>query len=164
MKIGKILLGALGVLAVGNALYSVYGIKKGKVFEKGLDRSVGSLDEAVICGGKLKVHSGKEMRDLDVGAFFGGMQIDLCDVITKEKDYHMNAEIINGGINVIVPPNFNISLVDICHFGGVANNTICEDPENAVNLSVFAEVTCGGLNFENPTLELEVKPLLLEED
>lgn len=149
MKIKKLLVGSLVVYATGLALYSAIVFKKGKDFESTLDKSSESMDDSVTFGGKLKLYNGKVMQDLRIGAFCGGMQLDFTNVITDKKEYHLDVKLMSGGLNIIVPENFNISLVDHCHFGGVSNNTICEDPENAVSLSVFADVTCGGLNFEN---------------
>ena len=150
MKIKKLLLGSLVVYVAGIALCSAFVYKKGRNFESVLDKSFESMDESVIFGGKMKRYNGKVMQDLRVGAFSGGMQLDFTDVITDKKEYHMDVEILSGGLNFIVPENFNINLVDNCRFGGVSNNTVCEDPENAVSVSVFADVTFGGINFENP--------------
>ncbi|MGV8906718.1 MAG: LiaF domain-containing protein [Acetobacterium sp.] len=160
MKIKKILIGSLAVYATCVALYSAVVFKKGKEFESTLDKSPESMDDAVIFGGKLKLYNGQIMQDLRVGAFCGGMQLDFTDVITPKKEYHMEIKVLSGGFNIIVPDNFNISLVDHCLFGGVANNTVCDDPENAVSLSVFADIAGGGLNFEN-TIKPNIKEPLL---
>jgi hypothetical protein len=78
------------------------------------------------------------------------MDMDLSGVIADERDYRMDIEIRNGGLNVVIPRNFKLNLVDRVKFGGVNDETICEDPKNAVSLSVRADVCLGGLNFENP--------------
>jgi hypothetical protein len=77
------------------------------------------------------------------------MQLDFSEVITDKAAYRMDISIINGGLNIIVPNNFRLKIVDTCKFGGIADHTVCLDPDNSVALSVFADVTCGGLNFEN---------------
>lgn len=146
----KLILGSLAVCAAGTAIYTAVVAKKGKAFESTLDKSPESMDESVLWGGKLKLFNGQVMEDLNVGAFFGGMELDFTGVITEKKVYHMDIQIMNGGINIIVPENFNIKLVDRCRFGGVANNTISNDPESEVTLFVFADIIFGGLNFENP--------------
>ena len=160
MNIKKFLVGSLAVYAAGMALYSAVVLKNAKEFESTLDKNPESMDNAVTFGGKLKLYNGQVMRDLRAGAFCGGMQLDFTDVITDKKEYHMEVKVMSGGINIIVPENFNVSLVDHTIFGGVANNTDCKDLENAVSLSVFADITCGGLNFENPNKPTLEEPFL----
>ncbi|KNZ42938.1 LiaF domain-containing protein [Acetobacterium bakii] len=150
MNIKKLLVGSLVVYVASITLCTAFVYKKGKNFESTLDKSPDSMDESITFGGKMKLLNGKVMRDLRVGAFSGGMQLDLTDVITDKKEYQMDIEVLYGGLNFIVPENFNVNLVDHSRFGGVSNNTICKDPENAVSLSVFADVNFGGINFENP--------------
>ncbi|WP_373483943.1 LiaF domain-containing protein [Acetobacterium sp.] len=149
MKIKKILLGTGVVLATGMAFYHACVIKKGKDFEASFDKSPGSMDESVLYGGKMKDYRDQTMRDNKIGAFFGGMQLDFSNVVTEKDDYRMDISIINGGLNIIVPDNFKLKIDDTCKFGGIADHTVCVDPDNSVALSVFADITCGGLNFEN---------------
>jgi predicted membrane protein len=149
MKIKKILLGTSVVLATGMALYHACVIKKARDFEANFDKSPGSMDETVLYGGKMKDYRDQTMRNTKIGAFFGGMQLDFSDVVTEQDDYRMDISIINGGLNIIVPDNFKLKIVDTCKFGGIADHTVCIDPDNSVALAVYADVTCGGLNFEN---------------
>lgn len=149
MKIKNILIGTGVVFATSLALYHTGVIKKGKTFAASLDKSPESLDEAVLYGGKMKDYQNQTMQDTKIGAFFGGMQLDFSEVITDKAAYRMDISIINGGLNIIVPNNFRLKIVDTCKFGGIADHTVCLDPDNSVALSVFADVTCGGLNFEN---------------
>jgi|GEM_PF-914722 len=163
MNIKKFLVGSLVAYTACMALCSAVVFKKAKEFEATLDNSPESMDNSVMFGGKLKLYNGQVMQDLRIGIFSGGMQLDFTDVITDKKEYHMEVKIISGGLNVIVPENFNISLVDHCHFGGVSNNTVCENPDSSVSLSVFADVTFGGLNFENTKKITEGELLLVSE-
>ena len=151
MKIKNILIGTGVIMATSVALYHAGVIKKAKVFEDSLDKSPESLDEAVLYGGKMKDYQKQTMQDIKIGAFFGGMQLDFSEVITEKDAYRMDINIVNGGLNIIVPDNFRLKIVDSCKFGGIADHTVCVDPENSVALSVFADITCGGLNFENPS-------------
>ncbi|MDI3537946.1 MAG: hypothetical protein PWP16_1758 [Eubacteriaceae bacterium] len=151
MKIKNLIIGgvAIGCLSF-TAAHSAYIFKKSREFEKKLDLSEDSLDEIVAFGGKKKNCRDQKMKDLKVGAFCGAMDMDLSGVIADERDYRMDIEIRNGGLNVVIPRNFKLNLVDRVKFGGVNDETICEDPKNAVSLSVRADVCLGGLNFENP--------------
>ncbi len=149
MKIKKILIGTAVAVATGMALYHACVIKKGKDFEASFDKSPESLDELVLYGGKMKDYRDQTMRDTKIGAFFGGMQLDFSDIVTDKDDYRMDISIMNGGLNIIVPDNFKLKIVDTCKFGGIADHTVCMDPDHSVALSVFADITCGGLNFEN---------------
>ncbi|MBC3797021.1 hypothetical protein [Acetobacterium tundrae] len=153
MKVKNLLIGSGLLYATGLALYSVFIVKKGKEFETGLDKSPESLDDSVTYGGKSKAFNGQTMRDLRLGAFCGGMQLDFSDIVTEKNDYRMDVKIVSGIFNIIVPDNFKLKIVDHCQFGGIADNTVCKDPENSVLLSVFADIKCGGLNFENADLE-----------
>ena len=149
MKIKKLLIGTAVAFATGMALYHACVIKKEKEFAAGLDKSPESMDESVLYGGKMKDYRDQTMRDTKIVAFFGGMQLDFSDVITEKDAYRMDISVINGGLNIIVPENFKLKIVDRCKFGGIADQTVCQDLDNAVALSVFADITCGGLNFEN---------------
>lgn len=151
MKIKKLLIGTGVVLATGVALYHACVIKKGKEFEATLNNSPESMDESVLYGGKMKAYKDQTMQDSRIGAFFGGMQLDFSDAVTTKDHYRMDISIMNGGLNIIVPDNFKLKIVDTCKFGGIADHTVCVDPDNSVALSVFADITCGGLNFENAT-------------
>lgn len=151
MKIKNILIGAGVIMATSIALYHANVIKKAKVFEASLDKRPKSLDEAVLYGGKMKDYQKQMMQDIKIGAFFGGMQLDFSEVITEKDAYRMDINIVNGGLNIIVPDNFRLKIVDTCKFGGIADHTVCIDPDHSVALSVFADITCGGLNFENPS-------------
>lgn len=151
MKIKNILIGTGIILATSVALYHAGVIKKAKAFEDSLDKSPESLDEAVLYGGKMKDYQNQTMQDTKIGAFFGGMQLDFSEVITEKDAYRMDINIVNGGLNIIVPDNFRLKIVDTCKFGGIADHTVCIDPDHSVALSVFADITCGGLNFENPS-------------
>jgi predicted membrane protein len=151
MKIRNLIIGGVAISCLClTAAHSAYVFKKSKEFEKKMDLSEDSLDEMVAFGGKKKNYSDQKMKDLKVGAFCGGMDMDLSEVVADEGDYRMDIEIHNGGINVVIPRNFKLNLVDRVKFGGVNDETICEDPKNAVSLSVRADVCFGGLNFENP--------------
>ncbi len=149
MKIKKLLIGTTVAFATGMALYHACVIKKEREFAAGLDKSPESMDESVLYGGKMKDYRDQTMRDTKIGAFFGGMQLDFSHVITEKDAYRMDISVINGGLNIIVPENFKLKIVDRCKFGGIADQTVCQDLDNAVALSVFADITCGGLNFEN---------------
>lgn len=151
MKIKNLVIGgiAIGCVTITSA-YTAYVLKKGKEFERKMDNSEDSMDEIVLFGGKVKNCKDRKMKDLKAGAFCGGMEMDLSEVIAEDKDYRMDIEIRNGGLNVVIPKNFKLNLVDRCKFGGVCDQTVCDDPKNAVSLSVRANINFGGLNFENP--------------
>ncbi len=149
MKKKNKIIGAGIILATSVALFHACVIKKSKAFEASLDKSPESLDEAVLYGGKMKDYQSQTMQDTKLGVFFGGMHLDFSEVITEKDAYRMDIKIINGGLNVIVPDNFRLKIIDTCKFSGIADHTVCVDPDNSVALSVFADITCGGLNFEN---------------
>ncbi|WKY45582.1 hypothetical protein Q5O14_05680 [Eubacteriaceae bacterium ES2] len=151
MKIRNLIIGGVAISCLSlTTAYWANILKRSKEFEQKMDLSEDSLDEMVAFGGKKKNCSDKKMKDLKVGAFCGGMDMDLSGVIAEERDYRMDIEIRNGGLNVVIPRNFKLNLVDRVKFGGVNDATICEDPKNAISLSVRADVCFGGLNFENP--------------
>lgn len=151
MNIKKFLIGGVVISLAGlSAFHAACVYKHAKEFEKELDTNEGSLDEMVLFGGKMKNYRDQKMRDLKLGVFYGGMEVDLSDVTTNEKDYRMDLTVDNGGLNVIIPDNFKLSLVDNCSFGGISDNTVCQKPKDCISLSVRAKVKFGALNFENP--------------
>lgn len=124
--------------------------KEAKAFEKDLDRGDDSLDDMVLFSCKKKNGKDQPMKDLKLGVFYGAMEADLSQVVADEKDYRMDLNVRTGGLNVIVPDNFKLNLVDRCRFGGIANHTVSPTSKDAVSLSVRADVKFGALNFENP--------------
>ncbi|AFA49197.1 hypothetical protein [Acetobacterium woodii] len=149
MKIKNLFIGATAVFITGMALYHATVIKKAKNFDASLNKDPDSLDETILYGGKMKDYKDQPMQDVKIGAFFGGMQLDFSDIITEKDHYQMDITIQNGGLNIIVPDRFKLKIDDTCKIGGIADNTVCCDPDNSVTLAVFADITCGGLNFEN---------------
>ncbi len=151
MKIKKFIVGGLLIgFATLSAFHAASVYKHGKDFEKELDSSDDSLDDMILFGGKTKNYKGQTMKDLKLGVFYGAMDVDLSEVITDKKDYRMDLTIDNGGLNVIIPDNFKLNLVDHCRFGGISDDTICKRTKDCVSLSVRADVKFGALNFENP--------------
>lgn len=152
MKIKNILLGTTAVFVTGMAIYHACVMKKAKDFDASLNKNPESMDETILYGAKKKDYKDQPMQDVKIGAFFGGMQLDFSSVLTETDHYQMDIMIQNGGLNIIVPDHFKLKINDTCHFGGIADNTVCCDPENSVDLTVFANITCGGLNFENASV------------
>ncbi|WKY48605.1 hypothetical protein Q5O24_04615 [Eubacteriaceae bacterium ES3] len=151
MKIRNLIIGGIALSCLSlTAAHCAIIFKKSKEFEQKMDLSEDSLDEMVLFGAKVKNLSEQRMKDLKVGVFCGGMELDLSQVAADEQDYRMDIEIRNGGLNVIIPRNFKLNLVDRAKFGGVNDETVCEDPSHAKSLSVRADLCFGGLNFENP--------------
>jgi predicted membrane protein len=153
MKIKNLLIGTSVALFTGAALYNAYVLSKAQKFKATLNKNSGSMDEMILYGGKIKAHQNQTMQNLKVGAFYGGMQLDFSNVIAERDHYQMEVSIMNGGLNIVVPENFALNIVDTCKFGGISDSTVCATPEQPITLSVFADVTFGGLNFENPNPE-----------
>lgn len=153
MKTKNLLIGASVALFTSAALYNAFVVHKAQKFKATLNKSSTSMDEMILYGGKMKTYQGQTMQDLKIGAFYGGMQLDFSGVVAERDQYRMDVSIMNGGLNIVTPDNFTLNIVDTCKFGGISDNTICKAPEHPVTLSVFADVTFGGLNFENPDPE-----------
>ena len=90
------------------------------------------------------------MQDMKIGVFCGGMSVDLSQVKADKKQYDLDIEVRNGGVNVIIPENFKLNVTDRCRMGGICDDTRHPEGDGMVVLTVYADVCGGALHFENP--------------
>jgi|LGVF01.2.fsa_nt_gb predicted membrane protein len=154
MKIKNLILGSLGICATCLSIYIICIVKKGKRFEKTLNISYDSLDTSVVFDSKKLSFDGLEMKDLQIGGFFGGLDLDMSKVITHKNNYTLKVTIHYAGINIVVPNNFLLTINDHCKFGDISDETVCSDLANPVTLNVIGDITLGGLHFENPPKQI----------
>ena len=89
--------------------------------------------------------SNKKFNGSDVTACFGGIKLDLREVII-EKDIVINASSIFGGINILVPDDVNVIVKSTSIFGGVTNKK--ENTNSKKNIYINAMCMFGGVDIK----------------
>ena len=89
--------------------------------------------------------SNKKFNGSDVTAWFGGIKLDLREVII-EKDIVINASSIFGGINILVPEDVNVIVKSTSIFGGVTNKK--ENTNSKKNIYINAMCMFGGVDIK----------------
>lgn len=150
MKFKDLLLGTAAFTFAASTAFFACVLKKGHDFEESMDKTGNALDQCVICGGKNKIVGDVPMQDMKIGVFCGGMSVDLSQVKADKKQYDLDIEVRNGGVNVIIPENFKLNVTDRCRMGGICDDTRHPEGDGMVVLTVYADVCGGALHFENP--------------
>lgn len=141
--IGGTLVTHLGLLGLN--------VKRALDFKKTLNKNLKSLDEFVLMGGINKEVSKKPMQDLKIGAFYGGIYLDLSKVETYDKEYHLEIRSRCGGIYLIVPENVEVNFVDSTIMGGI--ETDISSNKKTITFNILADVKCGFVKVVSKSLQ-----------
>ncbi|MCK4413739.1 MAG: hypothetical protein KAY32_09355 [Candidatus Eisenbacteria sp.] len=81
------------------------------------------ISEWALFGGGERRYSSKAFRGGEVNAVFGGLDIDLRDAELVEETAVLDCFVMFGGIDIKVPPGWQIIIQAIPVFGGVSDST-----------------------------------------
>ncbi len=90
--------------------------------------------------------SGQEFKGTTLSAVFGGIKCDLTGAIIT-GDVVVNASAIFGGIDVIVPPEYNVKIQSNSIFGGVSNKRSGKDNPEAPTVYINGSGIFGGIDI-----------------
>ena len=70
----------------------------------------------------------------ELTAVFGGVKCDLRNAII-DKDCAIQATVVFGGVDILVPPNVNVKVSSNCIFGGISNKTSAQSSAPTIYIS-----------------------------
>jgi hypothetical protein len=106
-----------------------------------------------VFGGPKLVSTAQHFRGAWLTAFFGGITLDLRDARPAPDGATINATTAFGGIDILVPRGWRISIRSTPVFGGVDDKTDHSQPppEGAPILHIDAVTVFGGLDIKHAT-------------
>lgn len=90
---------------------------------------------------------GQEFKGTGVSAVFGGIKIDLTGAVITE-DVVINASAVFGGVDIIVPTEYNVKVDSNSIFGGVSTKRSTKPIEGAPTVYVNATCVFGGVDIK----------------
>jgi predicted membrane protein len=114
-----------------------------------------AADEVVrataIFGGPNLVSAARQFRGAWLTAIFGGVTLDLRDACPAPEGASINATVAFGGIDILVPRGWRISVRSTPIFGGLDDKTDHSEPtpDDAPNLHIDAVVVFGGVDIKH---------------
>jgi hypothetical protein len=146
---------ALGVVARGDVtalwpvLLLIFGLSL--VFGR-LRPSVEAIDDArvdtvAIFGGRDQRSTSRAFAGGDVTALFGGVELDLRDAEVAAPPARLNATALFGGVDVVVPRDWNVRLDVLPVFGATEDERPRRETEReGVDLVVTGFCAFGGIS------------------
>lgn len=103
-----------------------------------------------VLGGSTTVNRAEHLRHAEVSAVFGGATLDLRQAHIDGRA-SVDALALFGGVDVLVPKGWRVSLRGLPIFGGYDDKTVDQPdlPEDAPVLTVNATAVFGGVGVAN---------------
>ncbi len=163
---GALLVGGLALLVATTGLFGtvdwaivwpVVLIMAGTGLLLGWGRQrMGAVDEAEVSGMAVLASTrvatrSAAFRRAAVTAVLGGMTLDLSKATPVPEGARVSATVVFGGVDVIVPPGWSVSIKGLPLFGGWDDTTArtTAGPE-APKVEIQALVVFGGLEVKHP--------------
>lgn len=109
--------------------------------------SQNSLNEVLVFSGTEKKVLSDDFNGGKVITVFGGGEIDLRGVKTKEKVLYLELVAVFGGLKLYVPDNWLVTSNAVAILGGIDNKTVSE--KKAVELKINGSAVFGGIEIRN---------------
>jgi predicted membrane protein len=100
-------------------------------------------------GGGEYNYSSKSLKGGKISAFMGGAKIDLREADTTEDPMVLDVFTIMGGIEIVVPRNWEITFKGNPILGGMENKTTFEESGPTRKLVVKGSAIMGGVEVKN---------------
>lgn len=101
---------------------------------------------AVFSGVDLN-YNNEKFEGTELNAIFGGVKCDLRNAII-EKDSVINATVVFGGIDILMPTNINVKVNSTSIFGGVDNKLNNSNDNNHPTVYINATCLFGGIDIK----------------
>jgi predicted membrane protein len=126
-------------------------IRQGYGTPGGNTRDTEYINLNAILGGGEYNYSSKSLKGGSVAAFMGGVKIDLRQADTQEEPMVIDAFSIMGGIEIVVPRNWEITVTGTPILGGMENKTTFESSPDGVSRKLLIKGTTimGGVEIKN---------------
>jgi len=105
---------------------------------------------AILGGGEYNFSS-KSLKGGSIAAFMGGAKIDLRQADTQEDPMVIDAFSVMGGIEIVVPRNWEITVKGTPILGGMENKTTFESSPDGTSRKLLIKGTTimGGVEVKN---------------
>jgi hypothetical protein len=135
------------IIAVGAVIMARWS---GRTISRGASPEDALRSTAVFGGSKL-VSAARQFEGAWLTAIFGGITLDLRDAELAPDGASINATVAFGGIDILVPTGWRISVRSTPIFGGVEDKTDHSQPppSGAPTLRVDAECVFGGVDIKH---------------
>ena len=98
-------------------------------------------------GSVEKRNTSKGFEGADLTAMFGGAELDLRDATIKQRPAHVNAVALFGGVDVVVPRDWNVKMDVLPILGGASDDRPRhESDSDEVDLVVTGFAAFGGVS------------------
>lgn len=105
---------------------------------------------SAIFGGADRDVTSQNFKGGDIMALFGGVDLDLRRVKISPEGCNLSLTALFGGVEVIVPPNWRISVSGTPIFGAIENKTSgTGDEKNGTKVFCQCTVAFGGVEIRN---------------
>jgi len=107
------------------------------------------VNETAVFGGGDRHYTG-EFEGGRLSAVFGGYRIDLTETQMKGDEAYLHVDVVFGGANIRIPPEWNLVLRGAPIFGGYADHT--RHPQNGPGtktLYIRGAAVFGGVEVKN---------------
>lgn len=109
-----------------------------------------SVSSFAVFGGSEKRSTSKNFRGADLTALFGGTELDLRDAEVSDKPARINAIAMFGGVEIIVPRDWNVQIEVIPILGAASDERPRREEEHdEVDLVVSGFCAFGGVGIED---------------
>ncbi|MCI8599287.1 MAG: cell wall-active antibiotics response protein [Lachnospiraceae bacterium] len=104
------------------------------------------LDVSAVFGDRKANYSGQIFEGSTVNAVFGAVELDLRTAII-EQDVRVDATVVFGGANILVPSNVIVKVMSTPILGGVSNKAMA--PTEVPCHTLYLNATCvfGGVDI-----------------
>ncbi len=92
-------------------------------------------------------YAGKEFKGTTLSAVFGGIKCDLTGAVIND-DVVINASAVFGGVDIIVPKDYNVKIESNSIFGGVSEKRGFVSVANAPTVYINATCIFGGVDVK----------------
>ena len=102
-----------------------------------------------IFGGAERIVTSQNLKGGDVMALFGGVDLDLRQARVSPEGCNFTLTALFGGVEVIVPPDWNVSDSGMPIFGGIENKTAAGGEKTGGKAHFTCTVAFGGIEIKN---------------
>jgi len=103
-----------------------------------------------VFGGTEKRSTSQSFTGADLTALFGGTELDLREADVADPPAHVNVIAMFGGVEIIVPRDWNVRMEVLPIFGGASDERPRREGEHAdVDLVVSGFVAFGGVSVDD---------------
>lgn len=106
------------------------------------------ISKSTILSGSTIRNSSKSFKGGSVSVVLGGIDLDLRYADIGKKDATLNVNVLLGGIDILVPDNWNVHIKTTHVLGGTDNHTRFNDDPNAPVLTITGSVILGGIDIK----------------